>query len=155
MTFTFTPKTEEELTLMNLLPEGEYHFIVQRAQEKTSKNGNPMLELFLEVFSPDGDSVFVADYLVDKKKMAWKIKHFCDSIRLEARYNQGQLDPHILAKKEGIAHIAIEKSENYKPKNKVKDYIIKKEKKNVSLDQPLGKADSPLEIIDDTVSIPF
>lgn len=144
MTFNFTPKTDEEINRMKLLQEGKYGFLIRNATEKVSKSGNEMIELYLEVFSNDGGSVFVSDYLVSTEKMSWKIKHFCQSISIESEYETGRINVHSIMEKQGRATIVIENNKDYPSRNKVKDYIPnEKQIKDDSIQENSKKLEIP------------
>lgn len=87
----FTPKTDAEIASMNIIADGIYDFEILSADDDTSQNGNDMIHLKTKVFKADGGFIFVDDYLVNTEKMQWKIKHFCESVGLEAEYQAGDL----------------------------------------------------------------
>ena len=55
----FAPVSEE--IAAGCLPKGEYDAVVNSAVEKTSKAGNPMIELELTVYGQAGAEVKVKD----------------------------------------------------------------------------------------------
>jgi hypothetical protein len=59
----------------DVLPEGDYDFVVDDAGEKESAKHNPMIELQL-VVTHNGTSVRVFDNLVFTKAAFWKIDQF-------------------------------------------------------------------------------
>ena len=116
-----SPKTEEEIQLENLLPEGNYPFTVAESADETSKTGNEMIHLGLHVHKPDGGIKWVEDYLLDK--MAFKLRHFCAEAELLDTYQQGKLCAADCAQKSGYVFIRVEPGKDgYGPKNTVKDY---------------------------------
>ncbi len=155
MTFNFQPKTDEEIEKMNLLPDGKYRFTVRNAEETVSKSGNSMVKLTLEVYGHDGGSAFIIDYLVASDNMAWKVKHFCDAVKLLEEYQKGTLVVQNIIRLEGYATITTEKQSDYPARNKVKDYSATKEPtKNNTLTEKKGDPNKPLEIIEDE-DLPF
>lgn len=151
MTFNFTPKSDEELTMSKLLPEGEYPFIIKSATEKISKSsGNEMVELVAEVFGPDGGSVIVYDYLVLTDKMAWKLKHFYLSLSMKTQYNAGVLNAPQFVDKKGKASVTIEKQADKAPRNRIKDYIsAQKSTPSAGTSAPPLNPNEPLELLDE------
>jgi hypothetical protein len=93
MSFEFTPLSDEELDLMDLVPEGEYDFEVIKSQRKTSKKGNPMCELQLQVYDKEGRSHIIFDYLVfsSVNLNIKKISHFAKAVGLHEQYMKGSL----------------------------------------------------------------
>lgn len=130
--FSFNPKTDEQIAAENnyaLLQSGIYPFIVKEVTAKTSKTGNPMLELKLGILTPQGAEVFVKDFLL-ADSMAFKLKHFCEAIGMVNEYEQGKLDPRALVGKAGKVNLTIQKGKEkpdgsgfYNDKNAVKDYM--------------------------------
>jgi hypothetical protein len=59
-----------------LLPEGVYDFTVIDATEKTSKAGNPTIELQLLIKDDDGGEVRIFDHLTFSPRCFWKIDAF-------------------------------------------------------------------------------
>lgn len=119
----FEPKTEEQIETEGLLAEGDYDFGVMTAEDKKSKKGSDMIALKLCVFSRDGDR-HVYDYLVPQ--MAFKLRHFCESTGLLAKYDRGEVAAEDCLRKNGICRIEIEPAKNgYPAKNTVADYVVK------------------------------
>lgn len=58
------------------LPKGEYSAKIIEAEEKTSKAGNPMLVIKLEVYNEDRTK-FITDYIVTggENPQDWKVGH--------------------------------------------------------------------------------
>ena len=85
----FAPKTQEELDFENLLPKGEYDFEVAKAEDAVSKKtGAEMIKVNLKVFHDNGFQ-FVTDYLMEK--MAYKLRHFFETIGQIEAYNAGSV----------------------------------------------------------------
>lgn len=129
-TFTFTPKTEEEIQKAQLLEDGDYTFELIQAKFKTSQAGNPMIELVLKVFDNDGSQRIIYDYLLSNhKNMEYKIRHFCYSVGLEKEYESGELSElNFMKALSGKARIKTRKDKDgtYPPKNVVQDYLGEK-----------------------------
>ena len=122
----FTPKSKEELEFENLLPKGEYDFEVVKAEDAVSKKGNEMIKLNLKVFNGDGFQ-FVTDYLMEA--MAFKLRHFFETVGMIASYEAGTVDAADLVGCAGKVRIDIEPaSGDYASKNVVKDYVSKAKK---------------------------
>jgi hypothetical protein len=121
--FGFTPLSE--LECLNLMQPGEYDFSVEKAEPKVSKKtGKDMIMLTLRVYDNLGRERVVIDHLIDS--LMYKVKHFCDSVGLEAEYAAGGFLPEICVGRSGKCKIIIDEPEEgspYQPKNAVKDYI--------------------------------
>lgn len=97
----------------------------------SSESNNLRLNTVIELYNKNGNKVTT---LIDftnmfQGKMAWKGKHFCESIGLQKEYEAGDLDG--IAKKcigkTGKCEIGIQKSTdpNYPDdKNFIKDYLV-------------------------------
>lgn len=120
----FTPKSEEELGGDRVVfPAGDYEAMVYKASEETSKSGNDMIKLQLEIFDPKGGpSAFVFDYLVATEKALFKIRHFCDSAGMLDLYESGSLYADACIDANVMVKLVVEKYEG-DDQNKVKDYI--------------------------------
>lgn len=123
--FTYDAVDESQLQKAGLLSDGEYAFIVEKAEARTSSKGNSMLVLTLLVKDGFGASASVTDYLVNTPAAQFKIKLFCDSIGLS--YAKGAIREHELIGKKGDFKVGIEdyvdKNCNMKKKNVVVEYI--------------------------------
>lgn len=123
---SFTPKSKEETQRKEfpLLPKGEYDFEVISSKEKTSKAGNPMFEINLKVFGPDGQHQRLFDYLLLDDSGQWKLRHFCEATGMLDRYESGDLDEGELEGQVGRVKIKIQPAKDgYPEKNAVEDYI--------------------------------
>lgn len=148
MSFSYTPRTDEEWQLLNLLPEGKYFFKTIEVEESKTKNGDPMLVLKNLVTAPNGQERTIKDWLIANDEMGYKIKHYCDAVGLEAVYMAGQFNANSCKDKTGFLEIKIAPANGgYGPSNKVKSYVSKNK---VNLNQT---AKTPKEILDD--NIPF
>jgi len=95
-----TPKTEKEIYESDLLPDGWYPFTVAKAEEKTSKKGNEMIEMSVKVYRGEGFS-FVTEYLMDNDFSARKLRHLAETCDLLEDYEAAGLNADDLAGKEG------------------------------------------------------
>lgn len=143
MPITFPPRTEEEVS--RILQPGIVEFEVIKAEEKTSKTGNLMLELTIKCFDQKGKSNLVSDYILTDTNWEWKLRHFCFSCGLDQLYESGKLADVDCFGKRGKAHIKIkhDASGQYKDKNVIDDYI------------PLGKGEKADFVESDLSDIPF
>ena len=122
----FAPKTQEELDFENLLPKGEYDFEVAKAEDAVSKKtGAEMIKVNLKVFHDNGFQ-FVTDYLMEK--MAYKLRHFFETIGQIEAYNAGSVVAADLVGACGKVQIDIEPAGEFPAKNVVKDYGSKAKK---------------------------
>jgi hypothetical protein len=170
--FTFEPWSEEQAMSEKqkpfaLLPDGIYNFEVLEAKARTSGNGNPMIEMKLQVWDTETNQENrVFEYLLTTPFMRWKVKHFCDAVGLQSEYESGSLDPDLCVGKTGFAKISIKRGEAkkapydgfYPDKNVVDDYVldskgtVKFETGGVAV-KPLAKEKVGSEKFDD--DIPF
>ena len=139
-----TPKTQEEIDLENLMPEGVYDFEVVKAEDKISKKGKEqgltepnMIELNLKVFHGDTYS-FVRDWIMEA--MPGKLLHFVNETGLNDKYADGEFVAADCVGKCGKVKIVVEEPKgNFEAKNSVKDYGEKK-KADASAKGPLMNA---------------
>lgn len=138
MSYSFNPKTDEEIARSNLLEAGVYNFEVGKAERQISQSNNPMAKLNLKVWDANGLVVPVFDYLVfsDVNLCIKKVKHFCEAVGLAEEYKQGQI-PEELEGYSGKLELKVEegglipddklkgkpKGSKYPDKNVVVDYI--------------------------------
>jgi hypothetical protein len=107
-----------------VLPPGEYPAMVESAEEKTSKAGNPMLVVELNVYKNDGNTVTVKDYLITGGQYSadWKIKNLCKSAGIEVT---GTLNASDLVGRGLRVKLGIKPAEGqYREQNKVNDYLL-------------------------------
>lgn len=126
--FTFEPKQEREL--IDLLEMGEGDYEVLSANERTSAQGNPMIELKLKVFDVNSQSKNISDYLVlnDKKMCLKKIRDFCYSSGLASVYESGKFSGSDCVGRSGKLMIGVEDSDpKYPPKNVVRSYLVNRQ----------------------------
>lgn len=123
----FAPKTEQEIQTMALLEPGIYQFQVSSAINEVSKSGNEMIKLSLLIWDKEGNTHHLYDYLLEA--MAYKLRHFCETMGLINKYEQGELHPSDCIGKQGHIELVIQEGkfkdngERYPNRNAVKDYI--------------------------------
>jgi len=125
----FTPLTDEEIGIVNLLPEGIYDYQVIQSEEKIGQSsGNSYISLLLKIFTNDGKEHLVFTNL----SLIKLLKHFCDVNNMQDIYHSGNItDSQCINKNGGQVVIGIEKEKPnknggmYPAKNIVKDYIHK------------------------------
>lgn len=130
MNYTFTPLSDEELNAIDLIDEGVYDFQVIKATRRTSKSGNPMCELMLDVWDINGKAHHVYDYLVfsSVNLNIKKVSHFCKAVGLHEEYKRGDI-PEGLANYCGKLQLGIQDERpnpsggTYPKKNVVADYV--------------------------------
>lgn len=149
----FTPKTKEELEFENLLPKGEYDFEVVKAEDAVSKkSGAEMIKVNLKVFHGNGFQ-FVTDYLMEA--MAFKLRHFFETVGMIESYNAGQIQSADLIGVAGKVQIDIEPAGEYPAKNVVKDYGSKAKKTAEKEAAKPAFIKEAQEEVDDDQQIPF
>ena len=117
------PKSESDIALANLIPDGVYPFEVLEAKETRSTKGNDMTALKVNVVHADGEKV-IFDYLVSIDSMAYKIRHFAESIGMLAEYEAGDLPAEQMVGRTGSAKVGNQPAQGgYDAKNVIKDYI--------------------------------
>jgi hypothetical protein len=147
----FKPRTKEEIDSMNLIKAGVYSFRVANAAEQTSKSGNEMLKLTLEVFDEQGAPHTVFDYLLEA--MPQKLYSFCHATNMTQQYQMGQMRDIDCIDKCAYVEITVEKGQPnpqggvYADKNQVKCYLSSNDKKakvsaSVSSAVAAGKPDN-------------
>jgi hypothetical protein len=118
----FAAKTESQIREESLIPEGEYDFTVVQAANKTSKAGNDMIQLDLDIFVGGAERP-MKDWLMEK--MAFKLLHFCSATGLIAKYESGSLDAQDCVGKSGKLTVVIKDGQGaYGKQNSIKDYVV-------------------------------
>lgn len=123
----FTPKSENEIQMMNLMDAGTYSFFVISSKDEISKNNNEQIKLKLKVWDVNGSEHIIYDYLLEA--MAYKLRHFCEITDLIDKYNNGAINAIDCEHKTGKVEIIIQAGQNrpdggkYADKNSVKDYV--------------------------------
>ena len=124
------PKTDDEIRKSLLLPEGTYDFEVESAEETISKKGNPMVVVKLRVFTGEGGSRIVTDYLMEA--MQFKLRHYMHAVGLGGDYDAGNVDASTFQGRSGRVALSVEDQPGYPPKNTVDDYLVPDESKAAS-----------------------
>ena len=123
------PMTEEQIQLLNLIPAGNYSFLVIDAQDTTSKKTKKeMIKLKLKIWDLAGKERILYDNFVDHEAFQYKIRHFAELAGILDQYDSGNIMANSCIGKQGIAKVIIQKStdSNYPDKNAVADYVVKK-----------------------------
>jgi hypothetical protein len=137
----FTPKTEEELNALTLVPEGIYDFEIIAAHDAISKSGNEMIQLSIHFYDKDGKLKSIDDYLLEA--LAYKLRHAAEACGLIEKYKKGELDAEDFIGKTGKFKLGISKGKAnplggfYRDKNDVKDYIVGSKSSPVALDDEI------------------
>lgn len=137
----FTPKSEAEVS--KIFENGIYEFVVESANEKNSKNGNPMIHLKVKIMHDKyvGKTNIVDCFLLtDNPNFEFILRHFCFSIGLGDSYEKGEITEQMCIGKEGYAKVVIEKDKEgkYPDKNKIVDFIVSKNKDEFKIDSSLN-----------------
>jgi len=95
--YEYDPMSEEEAqrARFELLDDGEYDALVIRSEPKMSASGNSMADMTLTVYNAEGKGFDVRDFLIWTSKMMWKLKHFCESAKLEQEYLDKKFRPEL------------------------------------------------------------
>jgi len=104
----------------DLLPEGAYGFRVKNAEEVTSKNGNEMIRLTLEV----NGSFELIDHLVFTPNAFWKIDQFriATGEKLGKPGSDASIEAYDCIARKGLVAVNIEIWEG-RERNKVAEYL--------------------------------
>ncbi len=132
----FTPKTEKQIAEMNLWPIGQYSFEVlpevtlggkvYSTSDTTSKAGNDMILLVVNVYNESGESKILIDYILESA--AAKLRNLCIACGMLDKYESGQVFASDFIGKKGELKLGIEKDKSgqYADKNKVANYVGEK-----------------------------
>ena len=133
----FTPLSEEEAAAQSsgVWPDDIYDYEVIEATEETSRtSGNDMFHLQVAIFNEKGQRKILHAYLVQSEKARWKIREFCKSSGLMDAYNTGSLIEGEIVGRTGRCEVATEEgSAGYPPKNVVRSWMQKPDKRQTSL----------------------
>jgi hypothetical protein len=123
----FKPTSEEAIEKERFKPlePGVYDFECVEVKDGESKAGNPQFTVKLKVFGAN-ETRFIYDYLQPEGKIAYKLKHFCDSVGIADKYKSGALFEIDLLHKSGKVELKIQpgNAEYPNPKNTVVDYHV-------------------------------
>lgn len=112
--FKFNPISAlEALRMQQPFQEGEYEFCVMLCESKLSQSGNSMIVAHVDIFSMDGKSLSIKDYILpEHPQMGFKWRDFCVSIGLEKEYESGGIVLDALKGSHGKCIIKHEKEKN-------------------------------------------
>lgn len=113
--FTFDPRASDAP-----LARGRHEAEIIAAEARTSRAGNPMLDMTYRVAGPTGE-VALKDYLVSTPRSKWKIKRFCQTLGLD--FEAGKIDPLSLIGRRLSVEVGIEDDGQGRDRNVVSDYI--------------------------------
>ena len=118
----FQPKSEQEIADSRLWPRGDYDFVIEDAEQKTSNAGNEMIELTLRLSrNGNGQSRKLTDYLVAQR--AGKLRNCCAACGLLEKYEAGAVNDNDFHGKKGRLKLTVEKKKGYPERNVVADYL--------------------------------
>lgn len=147
----FEPKTEKQIAEAMLLPEGEYDFVVIKAEDKVSqKKGTPMIKVTLGIYQNDGTQRIINDYLMES--FPRKLRRFAEVIGLLAQYEMGELNAEECEGRAGKCTLIIKKQIEFPDKNEVKDYVVNRGEAFKPMDLSISNPPAPATAEDD---IPF
>ena len=146
----YEPKTEDELALEGLMPEGEYDAEIMLSEDALSKKGQDMFKLKVRVWDANGAERHMYDY-VSPHFMAWKFRHLHASAGLLEVYEKGSTNADQLCDKTVRVAVGVEGAKDgYPPKNKITDYLVPTEATKVRV-----KAEGPPKAGSDDDDLPF
>jgi len=117
--FEFNPKEAKDKTFI-CLPAGEYEAEIMTAENKVSKAGNPMIELQVNCYATDGNTVRVFDYIVNPQSL-WKLKSICRCFGMEF---DGIIDEQLLVGKRMTVKLKLcAATDQFSEKNEVVAYL--------------------------------
>lgn len=112
MAWTYNPADAIEC-----LPEGDYQAELAKVEEKTSKAGNPMLEVTWSVFD-NGKTKTVRDYIVQPSGL-FKMKQIARAWSMLNEFESGDFDLAAHVGKMAELHLTVESSDKYSDRNQV------------------------------------
>lgn len=111
-----TPKQEHELESPHPFPKGTYRYDVlaekvgkygtDRTEDRTSNNGNEMIQLVLLLTGRDGSKKVIKDYLMEA--IDYKLRHAFDASKALNKYESGCFFAADLIGTSGLVEIDIE-----------------------------------------------
>jgi len=166
MGFSYDVMTEEqaEQERYQLLEPGDYSAVIVKSVDTQSSTGNPMMDMYLDVYDNEGRTHTVRDFLVFTKSMMWKVLHCAESACVLPEYQQQRFCSNTVINKMVRVKIGVEEGRiipedmlkdkppgsKYPAKNKVADYLKRRADDRIA-DIPKA-ADSDDGIDDD---VPF
>lgn len=102
-----------------LFPDGEYDATIVTAEEKLSKQQNPMIELLVRVYGSNGMKIEVSDWVGEYA--IWKLKHLSASVGHD--FDSGSIDPQDLIDRNIRVKLGTQKDEKFGEQNRILDYV--------------------------------
>ena len=130
--FTFTPLTEAQIEMAGLIEPGQYDAVIVSARAEISKAGNSMVKLIVRVyFNYAGEEGTREIWCYLSEKMPRLLKHLCDALGYEEKYNSGGIDPDLFIEQNVRVAVGVQKDKNgeYPPKNIITDFLFKTEER--------------------------
>ena len=122
--FEYPALTETEINAQKaLLPEGFYNFETMDASSKTSSTGNRMAQLKQKLWDSDGKEHIRTDWLIGIPTMAWKTKHYWESVGKPEKYTGKTPLPEFVGNS-GVLEIHHQKDQKGNMQDRIKDYIV-------------------------------
>jgi hypothetical protein len=139
LNFDYTPLSEEEAQRkrFQLLDDGIYDAVIDKAISKMSASNNAMGEIHLSVFDKNGHPAPVRDYVMFSPNMIWKTRHLCDAAALQKEFDEGKFRPEMAENKRVRVLVGTQKGKEipfeklngkpvgslYPDKNIIHDYV--------------------------------
>lgn len=121
----FQPKTQKEISEVNLWEKGKYAFeILEATDEISSKTNKEMIKLKVKIFKDNGASQVLFDYLLPDT-MEYKLRHVAEVSGLLSQYETGELEAYQFIGKTGFCKVGHTKPSDDYPivRNQVNDYV--------------------------------
>src|SRR5579863_3805361 len=118
----FRAMSEQEIEESAIWKSGTYDFTIQDAKEKKSRNGNPMIELKIEI-TRDGKKRLLLDWLLAQRPA--KLRHAAIACGLHEKYMHGVLSGDDFVGKTGRLKLGVQRETSQFPRrNVVIDYEV-------------------------------
>lgn len=161
----FTPKNDEQIAQEEKERKEKFlwpaktvcSYEIEGAIEKTSKNGNEMIQLSVKVYRDDGAEQVIHDYIGDWN--VFKLKHICEQNGLADKYAAGEIHDLDMFHKTGRCVLNVQKGgpkddgSFYADKNGIQDYLVTGDSAVDSSAKKTAKAQKEARELDD--EIPF
>lgn len=108
-----------------VLDPGEYTAVLDSAEEKVSKKGNPMLECQWRIIIGSRE-VVVTDYIVNPATL-FRLKAMAEAFGQLNAFEAGTFDPFQFVGKAVQVTLEIEKQDGYAPKNRIRKFTAIKD----------------------------
>lgn len=120
------PKTDDELALINLMPEGTYEFMIISAKSHFAKDtNNESIKIVVKFWDNNQVERTWTDYLTPL--FAVKLKRFCKATDLLSQYESDNLSPEDIMNKTAYLKMIIKKGKdkngNMIDRNEIADYL--------------------------------